>query len=55
MANPDDIKKAREERAAAAKAVSSMTATAAKTDAVIKKAAAQGEKTRKELAGESDE
>jgi hypothetical protein len=50
-----DIKKALAERAEAAKAVAKMAAVAAKTDAELKKALAQAQKTRKELSAESDD
>ena len=50
-----DIKEVRAKRAEVAKAVAEMTAAATATDAELKKASAQAEKTRKELSGESDE
>jgi uncharacterized protein involved in exopolysaccharide biosynthesis len=50
-----DIKEVRAKRAEVAKAVAKMTAAATATDAELKKASAQAEKTRKELSGESDE
>jgi len=50
-----DIKKAHADRAEAAKMVAKMTAAAATTEAELKKASAQAEKTRKELSAESDD
>jgi hypothetical protein len=50
-----DIEKARAERTEAAKVVAAMAAAAATASVDLKKASAQGEKTRKELADEADE